>query len=413
MSQKAGSVADIEGAGPAHDKPHLLLFGWYRPGTGFTRVLLALLPWLSQRFRVTWMGVGYQGERLMLGDGVTLLPTNLRGGDMMGAYAARLAWHELAPDLVLALNDPWYLEHYPRELLGVAGAVPMYGYMPLDGDIVDPAVIAGLKGFHRLFTYTEHAADELRRALAAIDLDVSVSVAGHGVDLDAFAPVAGIRCMADRMRLAQTVFDLPKPGWVVLNASRPDPRKRIDLSLESFALAIRELPDDVFLCLHQAWAYPQFVEPLRERARTLGIEQRVFWWPAQPGPVSDNELNTLYNACAAGLNTSMGEGFGLVSFEHAATGAPQLLPVHPALRELWGNDALLLPVTAARSDYSPLRLGEVDVDAAAAAIVALYRDTASYQRYAQAGRLRCAATDLRWETSAMRLLGGLRTRGIS
>ena len=397
-------------AGPARDRPHLLLFGWYRPGTGFTRVLSALLPWLSRRLRITWMGVGYQGEPLRLADDVTLLPTNRDGGDMMGAYAARLAWGGLAPDLVLALNDPWYLEHYPRELLQVCGDVPLYGYMPLDGDIVEPSTVAGLQGFRRLFTYTGHAANDLRRALSALDIDIDVSVAGHGVDNLAFAPLVETRSLAGRMRLAQAVFDLPHPAWVVLNASRPDPRKRIDLTLQAFALAVRGLPDDVLLCLHQAWAYPQFVEPLRDQARALGIEQRVVWWPPRSGPVCDAQLNRLYNACAVGLNTSMGEGFGLVSFEHAATAAPQLLPAHPALRELWGDSAWLLPVRPARSAYSPLQLGEVDIEATAAALRALYQDTVKFQHLAGCGMSRCAASDLRWETSAQALLEGLCSR---
>ena len=43
-------------------RPHLLLGGWYRPGTGFTRVLLALVPALRQHFRITWLGVGYRGD---------------------------------------------------------------------------------------------------------------------------------------------------------------------------------------------------------------------------------------------------------------------------------------------------------------------------------------------------------------
>jgi len=47
-------------------RPHLLLGGWYKPGTGFTRVLLAMLPYLRQHFRITWLGVGYQGEPLDL-----------------------------------------------------------------------------------------------------------------------------------------------------------------------------------------------------------------------------------------------------------------------------------------------------------------------------------------------------------
>ena len=101
------------------DLPHLLLGGWYKPGTGFTRVLLAVIPFLRQHFRITWLGIGYQGEPFNVSDEVRVLPTNLRGGYLVGAYYVRQNWQELAPDVVFALNDIWYLVHYSRELAGV------------------------------------------------------------------------------------------------------------------------------------------------------------------------------------------------------------------------------------------------------------------------------------------------------
>jgi D-inositol-3-phosphate glycosyltransferase len=221
------------------------------------------------------------------------------------------------------------------------GPVPMLGYLPLDGDIPEPCLVEELVGSHSFYTYTEHAAAELRAALRANAKATPVAVAGHGVDLDAFTPVADVRDLGfdprERMRLAQELFALSEPSWVVLNANRPDPRKRIDLSIDGFARFARGLPPNVRLCLHQAIAHPQFVEPLRQQAEALGIAQRILWWPPSAAPLDDAALCALYSACAVGLNTSVGEGFGLVSFEHAATGAPQLLPDHPALRELWGK----------------------------------------------------------------------------
>ncbi len=393
-------------------QPHLVLCGWHREGTGFTRVLQALLPYLCQRYRVTWLGIGYPGEPQQLGPNLRLLPTNLRGGDMVGACALRQNWNALAPDAVLALNDIWYLEHYARELRDVLGSVPLLGYLPLDGDIPAPHLVAGLEGFSALCTYTHHAARELRGALQQAGLQIAVSVAGHGVDLAAFAPQdavleAGL-AVAPRMQLAQRLFELKEPAWVVLNASRPDPRKRIDISIEGFALFSRDLPRNVRLCLHQAVAHPQFAEPLRQQAEALGIADRVLWWPPKAGALDDAGLNALYNACAVGLNTSHGEGFGLVSFEHAATGAPQLLPDHPALRELWGDAALRLAVRKVMTPHSPLRMGEVDASAVADGLSRLYRDQATYVKLARAGVARCAEDDLRWESAARSLLGSLR-----
>lgn len=396
--------------------PHLLLFGWYRPGTGFTRVLQALLPHLARHWRITWMGVGYRGDERELMPGVRLRPTNLHGGDLVGAVAARRQWSTLGADAVLALNDPWYLEHYSRELAVLLDAVPMYGYLPLDGDIPDPQLVAGLIGFRRLFTYTKHAARQLRGALQGCGNATPVSLAGHGVDQDAFAPAAGVRD-ADldpraRMQLAQQLFGLPEPAWVVLNAARPDPRKRIDLSIEGFARFARGLPGNVKLCLHQAIAHAPFVEPLRQQARDLGVDDRLLWWPPCDGPLDDDALCALYNACAVGLNSSLGEGFGLVSFEHAATGAPQLVPGQAALRELWRDAAILLPAQPVRVPHSPLVMGEVAPEAIADGLHRLHADEAGYRRYARAGLNRCAAPDLRWQHCAMQLLDGM-TSAIS
>jgi glycosyltransferase involved in cell wall biosynthesis len=44
-----------------------------------------------------------------------------------------------------------------------------------------------------------------------------------------------------------------------------------------------------------------------------------------------------------GINTSSGEGWGLVSLEHAATGAPQVVPSHTACGEVWQGMETMLP----------------------------------------------------------------------
>ena len=73
----------------------------------------------------------------------------------------------------------------------------------------------------------------------------------------------------------------------------------------------------------------------RERAnpiarRAFGLEERLYLNPLAGGIVDDRELNLLYNACDVGITTSMGEGWGLVSFEHGAAGAAQIVPDHSA-----------------------------------------------------------------------------------
>jgi glycosyltransferase involved in cell wall biosynthesis len=55
------------------------------------------------------------------------------------------------------------------------------------------------------------------------------------------------------------------------------------------------------------------------------------------------DLNLLYNACDVGINTGLGEGFGLPNAEHAATGALQIVPDHSALTELYQDCGILVP----------------------------------------------------------------------
>ena len=388
-----------DGQKSAFGRPHLLLFGWYRPGTGFTRVLEAIVPHLARDSRITWMGVGYRGPVREWAHGVKLEPTNLAGGDMVGAYAARLRWKELAPDLIFALNDLWYLEHYSRELTPLLDRVPMVGYLPLDGRLDQPDHVRGLTGYRRLLTYTETAASNLREVLDAAGNPTAVGCLGHGVDIGCFRPAVEFsteNLLRERMELARNYFNLHEPAFVVLNASRPDPRKRIDRTLEAFARFVQGRPSHVKLCLHQALGHPEQVEPLRAQAKALGIEQRIIWYPPRPGPISDEDLNRLFNACAVGINTAAGEGFGLVSFEHAATGVPQILPDQPALRELWGDAALRLETRPVRTPHSPLEMVEVSASNAADALSRLYDQPELYQRMAQAARKRATAEDLDW-----------------
>jgi D-inositol-3-phosphate glycosyltransferase len=113
--------------------------------------------------------------------------------------------------------------------------------------------------------------------------------------------------------------------------------------------------------------------------------KRVFLNPLTDGIVGDDELNWLYNACDVGINTLMGEGWGLISFEHAAAGAAQVVPDHMACSELWCGWAELLPVEKTYTpDFSILEMGEVSVRRVAEVLEKVYRDPQHLQPRSQA-----------------------------
>ena len=82
-------------------------------------------------------------------------------------------------------------------------------------------------------------------------------------------------------------------------------------------------------CITRSWASRRKSRSDRSSSAS-GLEERLHLNPLAGGIVDDRELNLLYNACDVGITTSMGEGWGLVSFEHGAAGAAQIVPDHSA-----------------------------------------------------------------------------------
>ena len=129
----------------------------------------------------------------------------------------------------------------------------------------------------------------------------------------------------------------------MLNASRSDKRKRVDLTIEGFASFAADKPANVRLCLHHAIMGEPEKDQIGSLVGSSDSKERVHFNPLAGGIVDDPELNLLYNACDVGITTSMGEGWGLVSFEHGAAGAAQIVPDHSACAEIWSGRAEMIP----------------------------------------------------------------------
>ena len=108
-----------------------------------------------------------------------------------------------------------------------------------------------------------------------------------------------------------------------------------------------------------------------------------------------------------GLNTATGEGWGLVSFEHAATGAAQIVPRHSACAELWpGSAEFLSPQRSVQTGFSE---GQAVSDCAVAeALERLYRDPDHRRRIALAGFRNATQQQYSWHALANRWDGCLR-----
>ena len=316
------------------------------------------------------LGIGYRGEACDLG-GATLHPTNLAGGDVFAAFQAAKMAAALDARVVLLVHDVWMLHSHMRTLGG--GRARLVAYVPIDGRFVDDRYLAPLGAVDRFVAYTEFG-----RAQLEAWTDVPVSVIPHGVDTEAFRPLPGAR----------------RDGFVVLNANRPLERKRIDLTVEGFALFARGKPPDVRLRLHHA---------LPGDIGRVGIADRV---DVTTGALSDEELNVVYNSCAVGVNTAMGEGWGLVSFEHAAAGAAQVVPDSSACAELWQGSAEVVPAEdTGVPGFSPLAMRTVSAQGVADALERLYADPEHLRAMSEAARRNATRPRYSWDAIGEQWLG--------
>lgn len=352
---------------------------------------------LADRHEIHFLGIGYSGE-IVRDRGLTIYPTNPKGGDVFAAFQAKRLIEEIRPALILVMHDIWMFDYYLRLFGPYRDRLKIVACIPLDGRITNEEDAAPLAQADRIVAYTHFARAEFERAFRRLrekqaDRDFpAVDVIPHGVDRDRFYPLPELEqasfASGGRAQAKRRVFgDLPDAGesFVVLNASRPDKRKRVDLTVRGFAMFVAGKPANVRLCLHHAVMGDAAERELGPVIRECGLGERLSVNPLGSQIVGDDELNLLYNACDVGINTAMGEGWGLVSFEHGAAGAAQIVPDHTACAELWRGRAELVP--PARSyvpEFSPLEMGEVSPEGVAQALEGLYRDPGRRQELARA-----------------------------
>jgi D-inositol-3-phosphate glycosyltransferase len=317
-------------------------------------------------------------------------------GDPHGVTCLRRLLGELRPDIVLIVHDTYLHQLLRRALEGADPRPRVVVYAPIEGPVIRPERLAHLAGVDRFVLYHDAARDAVADAFARLGIaPPPLEVIPHGLDADRFRPIAGGRRAArallfpDRPELAD--------AFLVLNANRNTARKRPDLTLEAFARFARDKPD-ARLYLHMAMR--ERGPSLHELAAGLGIADKLLVTTAGDThpEVSDERLNLIYNACDAGVNASTSEGWGLVAFEHAATGAAQVLPRHSAHAALWEGAAVLVDPAATGSDpldfVSHAIVAPADL---AAALEPLYRDRALLGEWSRRAYARAHEPAWRWE----------------
>jgi D-inositol-3-phosphate glycosyltransferase len=371
----------------------ILIVGQASQKTGLARVTRAIATHLAAHDDVHVLGIDC-ADLSATDDRWTLHPNPER----LDCYAeSRLTslMDEIRPSIVLLYNDLWVIGRYFEPISRAHHRCPIVGYCPIDGRIVRPENFAVVAPLDALVVFTEFARRTVRQC-------TDVSVIPHGLDTNAFHPLPAPDDAARRLRARQELFpDRPDlwDGFWVLNANRNQPRKRLDLTLQGFARFAAGKPANVRLYLHTG--LDELGINIRREAEVLGITDRlVLTHDRDEHPASSTRsLNAIYNACDVGLNTATGEGWGLITCEHAATRAAQIVPRHSACEEIWDGAAELLPCTFT-TENTFYESGVVDPADVAESLERIYSNHSHRNALAQSAFERITNPRFQWETIA-------------
>lgn len=382
-------------------RPRLLALGPAADASSYCRVLHGIFRHLSADWEIDHFGLNYRGEPFDFNAGWHVLP-NPTIGDRYGVSQVPGLVESLGPDVIFIFNCFTVLPRYASLIERLGERRPkIVAYSPLMAEPLDERRVAGLSyldhlvafspGVQRYFESCLKRADGRMPRLAAIP---------HGLDGNVFHPLPEGRAAAKRKVFGES---LPEESFVVLNANHNSPRKRIEITIEGFARFAHGKPPGVRLHLHMG----EHVDgrTVQELIRRHGVEDRVHLACTEPGghpEISDEELNLLYNACDVGLNTASAEGWGMVSFEHAASGAPQIVPGHGVCREVWEGYGEVLDLVAppCRVDSPILKEGIVSTAGVAAALERLYGDAGYRARMGERALANATRAEYQWNEIA-------------
>lgn len=360
-------------------KLKILILGDGVTPTGFSRVLHSIFSQFDPRvYDVHHLAINYWGDPHPYQH--KIYPANLKG-DLYGVRRLpEFANRDF--DIIFILNDLWIISMYLENIKQSFQNLPkIITYSPVDAQELDADWFKHFDVVTQAVAYTQFGHDEIKKVMPEMD----VMIIPHGVDGKTFYKLQGTK--EEIKKITYPVLpEFYEDSFIVLNASRNQPRKRIDLALEGFALFAKDKPKNVKYH-HHAGIVDAGWDVLK-LARRYGMTERIILTNKEYNVqrVPDEVLNRIYNATDVGLNTSIGEGWGLPPVEHSVTGAPQIVPANSASKELFSDCGLLIPSDTPYTMERTNTVGRlVKPEDVAEKLNEIYNDKELYQRLSKAG----------------------------
>ncbi len=368
--------------------------------TGFATVMHNIIKYNLDEFEVTGLGVNYRGDPHDYE--FPIFPAGT-GGNIYGLDRLCNLLLSRDFDFVFILNDAWVISYYLDAIKkNVNKKLPkIVTYFPVDSRYHDPSWYRDFDIVNKAFTYTQFGKDVVndKNCMPTMEL----GVIPHGVDSSDFYQMYETTYPA-RQRLFADKFGMDtKDLFIVLNANRNQPRKRLDVTIAGFSLFAQDKPDNVKLYMH-CGVQDSHVDIIKQMKRYCDPSaKRLIFTSMTRGiqRMSKERLNLLYNSCDVGINTGLGEGWGLTNIEHAVTGAVQVVPRHSSCQELFNDCGILMETVADWTFDNSETVGRLTTpEEVARCLDVVYKNKGLRDELAARGRKKFIQPEYEWKTIA-------------
>jgi hypothetical protein len=329
----------------------LLWVGSIVSNGGFARVSRELLACVPSDYEVHVFGLDYIGFPHDLP--YRLYP--IIDKETLGQKDLLNIVNVVQPTHIFFLQDPWWIGNYLRELKEtiVTNKIKVGCYYPVDSEYNIGNWFEHFDLMDSIITYTEFGKEQTLKSCKrtfgdAVDLSKKVNVVPHGVDKETFHHLP-----IEEVKKAFSA-GIPDDAIIILNSNRNQERKALWRTIEGFIQALYNNPQKpMYLWMNTKTTGPFFIDEMDvktyfealvqqrfEPELATKMKERLIISIVGEHGYSDAELNYVYNRCQIGINTASAEGWGLVSCEHALTGAYQILPDNSVFPEIWASEEL-------------------------------------------------------------------------
>lgn len=300
-------------------------------------------------------------------------------GDLMGFDRFPYILKDFSPDKILLFQDIFNIDAVLPMIKQWNKDVPVMAYFPIDGNPVSAAWKEALETPDHLVTYTKWGVNSVNE-VHPFTVQKGMDYLYHGVDTNWFHPISGT--IQRRFKEEQ--------GWkdkfAVISVNRFQPRKMLPVAIRAFALfnkgykvcscgnvylASRTTCDlngcgpasvvdqklgrtDSIFYLHcntqERMMGPGRANLLQSHLINAGFTNddinksiSIFAGNIYENPVSEANLNIMYNNADVNLSSTLGEGVGLSLVEASAAGTTSIAPNNSAIPEMLGDTGHIVP----------------------------------------------------------------------